>query len=187
MIYYRGDLIRNDPLRSDPQSIDLLPSDPLLSDPPPSDPLRSVCCRPHEARSKLRRQVIINNQTSANLGIVIGFGFGWLTLNRIEFAAKDTRRLLSGRKLGLPLNRESPASIKTSPLDCGARRNVNTQPSATAIGRSKPHASDSRSRDGSSGQKAPGSSSTFGKRRLWESEQVYTRSSTKFSLDPPHV
>ena len=68
----------------------------------------------------------VESRPSEQIGIVIGFGFGWLTLNNIEFATKDTRRLLPGRIFGLPLNRESPTSVRTSPLDCLSRQNVNS-------------------------------------------------------------
>ena len=88
----------------------------------------SIRCGPHDARSGIHRQAIRNIWPSKQIDIVIDFGFGWLTLNRIAFAAKETRQLLPASILGLPSNRERPASLQTSLLDCVARRNVNLPP-----------------------------------------------------------
>ena len=112
----------------DPVLCDPVLCDPVWGDPVWGDPLWIICCGPHEVRDELHRQVTGNSRPNRQIGIVIGFGFGWLTLNRIEFATKDTRRLLPGRIFGLPLDRESPTSQRTSPLDCLARRKVNFHP-----------------------------------------------------------
>ena len=107
---------------------DPLPRDPLPRDPLPRDSQRSVCSGPHEARSELHIQTMRNSLLSEQIDIVIGYGFGWLTLNIIEFATKDMHRLLPGRNFGLPLNRDLPASLQNTPSDCVATRNVNSHP-----------------------------------------------------------
>ena len=95
-----------DPLWSDPLHRDPLWGDPLWVDPLWSDPLRSICCVPHDTRGEGNRQAMRNSRPSEQIGIVIGFGFGWLTFNRIEFAMTDTRQLLPGRNFGPQLNTE---------------------------------------------------------------------------------
>ena len=64
----------------------------------------SVCpiigCGTRNSRSKIHRQAILNSCIIEELGILLGFVFGWLTLNIIKFATIDTRRLLWGRIFG---------------------------------------------------------------------------------------
>ena len=82
-----------------------------------------ICCKSHDARSKLHRQAIRNSWPTEQIGIVVGLDLiDWLTLNRIEFATKDTRRLLPGRIFGLPSSWEWPASIQTASLKCVSRQ-----------------------------------------------------------------
>ena len=114
----------------------------------------SVChpiigCGPRNSKSKLHRSGILDSCFIEELGILLSFGFGWLTINILEFATNDTRRLLPGRILVLVEQRVANVyTYKKSPLDCVARRNV-TSPPQTAIRRSNPYRLKSRSQEGS--------------------------------------
>ena len=118
--------------------------------------------------------------------MVICFVFSWLTLNRIEFAMKDMRRLSRAGSLASRRTESDPRLYKLRPWIVWPGVTLILTPHAhTAIGRSEPYGSNSRSRDGSSGQKARASNITLGQRQLWESAQIYTRLSEEFTLSPP--
>ena len=91
-------------------------------------------------------------------------GFDWLTLNRVQFASKYTCRLLLRVDHWPPDVKERFTYFnQVISLDCLARDQDLLNKTPTATGRRKPFVvEDPRSRDGSSGQKARESRSTFG-------------------------
>ena len=85
-----------------------------------------------------------------------------MKLNGIEYVTKDTHRLLPGRNLWPPVEKKVTriSANLAFRLCVQEKRQFLPPPAQTAIGLREPYDSDSRSRDGSSGQKARASSIT---------------------------